>query len=40
MPTGWHLNKPGPPGADGKDGDPVVISQDTPPPVVEDYYLV
>ena len=25
------------PGADGKDGDPVVISQDTPPPVTEDY---
>ena len=31
------LSKPGKPGADGKDGDPVVISQDTPPPVTEDY---
>ena len=31
------LSKPGEPGADGKDGDPVVISQDTPPPVTEDY---
>ena len=30
------LNKPGPPGANGEDGDPVIISQDTPPPVVED----
>ena len=30
-------SKPGEPGADGKDGDPVVISQDTPPPVTEDY---
>lgn len=31
------LSKPGAPGADGKDGDPVIISQDTPPPVVEDH---
>ena len=29
-------SRPGDPGADGKDGDPVIISQDTPPPVVED----
>ena len=30
-------SRPGDPGADGKDGDPVIISQDTPPPVVEDH---
>ena len=30
-------SRPGDPGADGEDGDPVVISQDTPPPVTEDY---
>ena len=26
-------SRPGAPGEDGKDGDPVIISQDTPPPV-------
>ena len=31
------LSKPGSPGADGKDGDPVIISQDNPPPVSKDY---
>ena len=30
-------SRPGAPGEDGKDGDPVIISQDTPPPVVEDH---
>ena len=30
------LSKPGPPGVDGNDGDPVIISQDTAPAVQED----
>ena len=32
-----RVNTPGQDGAPGKDGDPVIISQDTPPPVEEDY---
>ena len=32
-----RVNTPGQDGEPGKDGDPVIISQDTPPPVEEDY---